>query len=448
MQTSNCPCENPIEYCSHQLKFANGVLSLTIGGCTDSIPLNVPGLSPGEVAAALAAVLGAADPAVIAALRTAITNVYNSLTTPSNQVFVSAINQAITQGLITLPPLSCAQITSVFAANGTTAAGAFLLGADCKKYPAQLIADLARMTPDQLNTLLTDASVINGVTNLVNNQIAAGAIDVGTTPPPLTCAAIGAAYTAAPVAPVGTDVLLGNGCKSYTISDVVALASGDGGVKTAPEVVALFPAAALAPTTNTGFLAADGSTYTLAQMGQSLTPSVVSTIGSTVNCAFVSNLFVDSTAPVAAGTTFLAKGCAAYTIEGMAAAAFSSQDPAVVAAASAMVQSIVTCAYVDSLTPVSAAPLTGTEEVKLNGCSATTLAALANYAGLNAPLTTENLLPGVLPADVQVTCASLVAPPVVPAAAGDAIWGDTCKAFSLKLLRSAVIGAELGYVAA
>jgi hypothetical protein len=437
MQTSNCPCESPIEYCSHKLLYANGVLSLTIGGCTDSIPLNIPGLSPSEVADALIKVIGLADPAIINALKQIITNVYNSLTKPSNQVFIDAINQAFEQGLIVLPPLTCKQITSVFAANGTDASGAFLLGADCKKYSAKLIAGLAQITPAQLTELLNDPTVINKITSVVNNQINNGTIVVP--PPTLTCTSIGAAFTAAAVKPTLADVVLGKGCKSFTVGDIVALAS---------VVTPTFPLSPTPPPSGTGFHANDGKSYTLAQLGESLTPQFTNTINATVTCPFVSALFVDSAAAVAPKTSFLAKGCKAFTVEGIAQATFTSQDPAVIAAAQTLVKSIVTCAYLDSLTPVSAATLTGTEEVKLNGCKSAKLSDIAKYTGANAPSDPANILPGTLPATVKVTCASLVAPPVVAAAAGDSLYGNGCKSFNLKMLRSAVLGVNLGYVAA
>lgn len=385
---SNCGQGGGISPCNHTLSYADGKLSLEIGGCSHSIPLAIAGLTPAEIAAALTNLLASGNPAVQAALTQMISNVVNTMLTPTNQQLIAAINGAIASGAVVLPKPSCADIQAIFT-SGVDPTGKFLLGADCKKYSVESIAALAQINPTELVNLITNNNLVSNAINTAVNQ---GITNGGITLPPagstLNCSTLSALFSPG-TAPTPTTKLFGEGCKTFTVSQLATAVAAAGGDMQTLSIV------------GPKLLISNGNDVALADivtgaLSQSPLPAALSNALSTAIGSVLSN-------------------------------------PASTAAINAITQIItdtVTCAFIGNLFPLGADALTGTEQFMTTNCHSHTLAAISTYIGANTAIAPANIAPGTLPTSVKVSCASLTATPGVPAAL-DEVLTIGCKTLKI-----------------
>jgi hypothetical protein len=384
---SNCGTGNVNGKCDHTLSYANGKLSLEISGCTETIPLAIAGLTSAELATALTALLAANNPAVQTALTQMITNVVKTLVSPTNQQFIDAVNGGIASGAILIPKPSCADIQAVFGSVGADPTGQYLLGADCKKYSVAAIAALAAIDPAKLVDLITNNTLVKGAINTAVNQgITSGAIVI---PPAVTCPSLSALFSTG-AAPVATTKLFGEGCKTYTISQIAAAVAAAGGDVQTLSIVGPDLAILNGNTVKLSDIVAGG-------LAAPLAPNVVTNLGNAI-------------------TTIV-----------------NTPGSTLATAIDTKITDKVTCAFVGNLFPAGTDTLTGAELFMTAGCHSHTLTAISNFVAANASVKAENIAPGNLPATVKVSCASLTATPGVPAA-GDEILTIGCK--TLKILQS------------
>lgn len=392
---SNCGQGSSHFQCNHTLSYANGKLSLEIGGCTSSIALGASALTPAEVAAAVTTVLSQSNPAVQAALTQMITNVVNPLISPTSQQFIAAVNGGIASGAIVIPKPSCADIQAIFTL-GTDPTGQYLLGADCKKYSVEAIAALAQIDPAKLATLITDNTLVkNALNTAVNEGIANGGITLPPSGSTLDCSSLSALFTAG-AAPTATTKLFGEGCKTFTVAQLA-----------------------------TAVAAAGGDTQTLSVVGPKL-------LISNGNDVALSDIVIGAlnTAPMpAALLTSLSNAIGAVLTNPASTAAINGVKQ--------IITDTVTCAFIGDLFPLGTAPLNGSEKFLTAGCTSHTLASVAAYIATNTAVNPANIAPGDLPTSVKVSCASLTAASGTPAAA-DELLTIGCKTLKITQLVSSM----------
>jgi hypothetical protein len=392
---TNCGQGGANDLCNHKLSYANGKLSLEIGGCTDSIELAIAGLSPAELATALTNLLASGDPAVQTALTQMIKNVVNSMLTPTSQQLIDAINGAIASGAIVLPKPSCADIQAIFT-SGVDPTGKFLLGADCKKYSVESIAALAALDPAKLVDVITNNTLVkNAINATVNQGIANGGITIPPAGTPLDCGSLSALFSPG-AAPTATTKLFGEGCKTFTVSQLA-----------------------------TAVAAAGADAQTLSIVGPKL---------------LISNGNDVALADILIGALSQSPMPAALVSSLSSAIGNVLSNPASTAAINGVKQIItdtVTCAFVGNLFPLGTDALAGTERFMTTGCHSHTLASMASYIAANTAIAPANIAPGNLPTSVKVSCASLTATSGVPAAL-DELLTIGCKTLKIKQVVSSM----------